>query len=168
MKKDIIDLAMILAFAAFFFGILPVPDLTENHPDQTLEATSTPVFTPVEIAPVSVPTTTILTPKLKVESGESDGYNWPPELMRICSCESTGRPGNVPRHYDEKTGEVLRGKINQNDVGMCQVNLTYHEAEVSRLGLDLFDPDDHFRYVVRLYESQGSQPWSWSRSCWGQ
>lgn len=167
MKKDIIDLAMILASAAFFFGIMPVPNLTENHPDQTQEATSTPVFMPIDLTPVSVPTTTILTPMLKVESGESDGYKWPGELMRICSCESTGKPGNVPRHFDP-SGEVLRGKINQNDVGMCQINLTYHEAEATRLGLNLLDQDDNFTYAVRLYESQGSQPWSWSRSCWGQ
>ncbi len=167
MKKDIIDLAMILTFAAFFFGIMPTPPLSENHHDQTLIASSTPAFVPIDLALISVPTTTILTPKLKAEPGKSDGYKWPGDLMRICSCESTGGPDNMPRHFDQ-FGEVLRGKVNHNDIGMCQINLTYHEAEATRIGLDLFDQDQNFEYAVRLYESQGSQPWSWSQSCWGQ
>lgn len=161
MKKDIIDIAMILVVAGFFFGIIPTDFAGENHPTETTVATTT--FTAIEpFEKLDLPEP--LTPIKRIEPGE---YEWPLELKRICSCESTGRPGNEPVHYD-KDGSVLRGRVNQNDVGMCQINLTYHENTATSMGLDLFNPDENFAYALQLYRDQGSQPWSWSRSCWGQ
>lgn len=87
------------------------------------------------------------------------------ELKRICSCESTGSPNQEPIHYD-RNGNVLRGKINPQDIGMCQINLTYHQKEAEKLQLDLFKEKDNMLYAMHLYQTQGNKPWNWSKHCW--
>jgi hypothetical protein len=91
-----------------------------------------------------------------------------PELVPVCSCESTGRPDNEPRHYDLDGVTVLRGRINPLDVGACQINLKYHEQAATNLGLDLFKEEDNYAYANYLYDHQGFKPWSWSAHCHGQ
>lgn len=87
------------------------------------------------------------------------------ELKRICSCESTGNPNSEPTHYD-KDGNVLRGVVNNQDVGICQINLKYHNYTAQTLGLDLFKEEDNIKYAKGLYAAQGSTPWNWSKHCW--
>lgn len=89
-----------------------------------------------------------------------------PALKRVCSCESNGRPDLEPNHYEADGVTVKRGRINNLDIGMCQVNLYYHEAEATRLGLDLFKEEDNITYANRLYEREGLTPWAWSKQCW--
>jgi hypothetical protein len=88
------------------------------------------------------------------------------QLKRICACESTGNPNAEPTHFSSD-GSVLRGRVNRKDVGMCQINLTYHEEEAERLGIDLFTTNGNIRYARWLYGRKGAQPWFWSRPCWG-
>lgn len=87
------------------------------------------------------------------------------ELVPICACESTGDRNGVPTHY-ELDGSVKKGRINELDTGICQINLYYHGKSATSMGLDLFKEDDNITYANHLYETEGSQPWSWSRSCW--
>ena len=91
-----------------------------------------------------------------------------PNLIPICACESRGRADAKPTHYEADGVTVLRGRINNLDVGMCQINLKYHEATAIELGLDLFVEEDNITYANYLYEHQGARPWSWSAHCHGQ
>lgn len=89
-----------------------------------------------------------------------------PELVSICSCESRQGKYGTPTHYEADGVTVLRGRENPDDVGICQVNLYYHEAEAKSMGLDLFKEADNITFANWLYEREGSTPWNWSRSCW--
>lgn len=89
------------------------------------------------------------------------------ELIKICTCES-GQGTGKPQQYDIKTGEVLRGVKNPKDIGMCQINLYWNGATAEKMGLDLFKESDNITFANWLYETQGSEPWSWSRACWNQ
>lgn len=90
-----------------------------------------------------------------------------PELVRICSCESTGSPNNTPRQFDDK-GNVVIGKINKLDTGMCQINLHYHGERAKKLNIDLFTEAGNIKYANMLYKEQGSKPWDWSKKCWNK
>jgi len=87
------------------------------------------------------------------------------ELKRICSCESAGSPNVEPTHY-KSDGSVLTGIINPRDIGICQINLDYHEKAAVDKGLDLFKERDNIKYAHYLYETEGNRPWTWSSSCW--
>jgi len=89
-----------------------------------------------------------------------------PELVPICSCESMQGKNGTPTHYEADGVTVLRGRVNQNDIGICQINLDYHEKAAISAGLDLFIEADNITYANLLYEQQGNQPWSWSKQCW--
>lgn len=91
----------------------------------------------------------------------------PPELYRICSCESMQGGSKPPTQYDSK-GNVLRGRQNHSDIGACQVNLYYHEDAAKKLNLDLFVESDNLEYAIDLYTAEGNQPWFWSKGCWGK
>lgn len=92
------------------------------------------------------------------------------EVKRICSCESTGSPNNEPRHF-ESDGSVLRGRVNPNDIGQCQINIDPETTDWLRisqsLNLDVFKKEDNARMAQWIYDHYGSQPWNWSRGCWG-
>lgn len=93
---------------------------------------------------------------------ENKGYFWPmllPELIPVCTCESGGK------HFTE-SGEVIRGRVNKNDIGLCQINLDYHQLKAEKLGLDLFKENDNIIYANHLFTEQGYEPWSASKSCW--
>ena len=90
------------------------------------------------------------------------------ELLTICACESTGRADGIPRHYEDDGITVVRGRINENDVGICQINLTYHQKEAERMGLDLFKEEDNIAYANYLFETQGYTPWRSSQYCHGK
>lgn len=82
----------------------------------------------------------------------------PWQLNEIARCES----GNS--HFDS-SGNVIRGKVNPQDIGKYQINLRYHEATATKMGLDLFSEDDNETYAMYLYKKQGAQPWSASNHC---
>ena len=89
-----------------------------------------------------------------------------PELVPICSCESMQGKYGTPTHYEEDGVTVLRGRVNPDDIGICQINLGYHQAAAEAQGLDLFVEADNITFANQLYEKTGSAAWSWSRSCW--
>lgn len=89
-----------------------------------------------------------------------------PELVKICTCES-GQGTGKPQQFNIHTGEVLRGVINPDDTGMCQINKHYHlEASIQK-GWDIETEEGNILYSNWLYSTQGSKPWSWSKPCWG-
>ena len=97
------------------------------------------------------------------EPGTSEGVpsdSVPAILKKIAFCESGGR------QYNEN-GEVIRGKVNPQDIGKYQINATYHQKAAESLGLDIYTEAGNEAYALHLYETQGTSPWNWSKPCWG-
>ncbi len=83
-----------------------------------------------------------------------------PVMIQVARCESTFR-------HTLADGSVLRGKVDSRDTGVMQINTGYHQATAEKMGLELTDLYDNMAYARHLYETQGVQPWSASRPCWG-
>jgi hypothetical protein len=88
-----------------------------------------------------------------------------PQLWRVCSCESLGYATGTPTHYDKK-GNVLRGKINPQDIGMCQINEHYNGKQAESMGLNIYKEQDNITFANHMYKTQGLTPWKWSEHCW--
>ena len=82
-----------------------------------------------------------------------------PIMIQVAKCESTYR------HY-LSDGTVLRGKVDNRDIGVMQINSHYHGETAEALGLNLLDLEDNLAYARDLYERQGTVPWSASAPCW--
>lgn len=122
-----------------------------------------------EVVDVATSTDEVLlaTTTIEIEEPAEVMLSIPYPLKHVCACESLGNPYAEPTHY-AADGSVLRGRINPRDVGICQINLDYHEATARAMGLDLMSRNDNITYAVNLHERQGLQPWAWSQGCWGQ
>ncbi len=83
-----------------------------------------------------------------------------PVMIQVARCESTFR-------HTLEDGTVLRGKVDNRDTGVMQINSYYHGKAAAELGLDLENFEDNMAYARHLYETQGTQPWSASSPCWG-
>ncbi len=83
-----------------------------------------------------------------------------PVMVQVARCESHFR-------HTLADGTVLKGAVDGRDTGVMQINTGYHAAAAADLGLDLTDLRDNMTYARHLYETQGTNPWSASRSCWG-
>jgi hypothetical protein len=82
-----------------------------------------------------------------------------PIMAEVARCESRYRQYTI-------NGEVLRGKVVNEDVGVMQINETYHLATSKKLGYNIHTLDGNLAYGRYLYEKQGTQPWSASAPCW--
>lgn len=91
------------------------------------------------------------------------------ELEPVCGCESSyeGTRWGEPRQFDPD-GTVRRGRKNSNDIGMCQINTTYHLETAQEKGYDIYTRQGNIKYANHLYRTQGYQPWSWSNDCHGK
>lgn len=95
----------------------------------------------------------------------------PPELKRICSCESTGSPTLEPLQF--KNGLTVQrknydkyGQHWSSDWGACQINDYWWSDEASKLGLDYKNSkNDNYRMALYIYNKLGNEPWSWSSGC---
>ncbi len=88
-----------------------------------------------------------------------DYFSDTPVLAEIARCESTFRQMGLD-------GEVIRGNVNSDDVGVMQINERYHGKRASELGLDLYTLDGNLSYAKYLYDREGVRPWSSSAKCW--
>lgn len=82
-----------------------------------------------------------------------------PILVEIARCESNFR------QFD-KDGNLVRGKVDNADVGVMQINKRYHSDTASKLGLDLHSVEGNVAYAKYLYAKEGTKPWSASKKCW--
>lgn len=127
-----------------------IPALTATDASVTLE--------PVEVKSANyLP----ITDSENVEKFVKDYFADIPVLAKIAECESTFR------QYDAN-GNVLRGKKNQNDIGVMQINTMYHEETAEEMGLNLYKIDDNVAYARHLYEKSGAKPWMSSSPCWSK
>jgi hypothetical protein len=80
-------------------------------------------------------------------------------VTAIAKCESG------LRHF--VGNKVIRGHVNNLDIGLMQINLYWHEKEAKRLGYDLFDFVDNLRYGIYLIKTDGaSRHYKASERCW--
>lgn len=157
MQNNKIIVAAITSFilAATIVGISLIPTRLEYV------AKPEPVFATIPL-PIIEPLATVTVPlKLKQSVPTLD-----PTLKRICSCESNGNPNGEPRQFNSD-GTVLRGKINSNDVGQCQISETYWLDMANKLGYNLETSEGNIRMANYIYEKHGASPWKWSVSCHG-
>ena len=82
-------------------------------------------------------------------------------MAAVAACESHF-------HQYDADGSVYRGKINNLDVGVMQINEHYHSATAAKLGLDLYTIQGNTAYAQYLYQKEGTAPWSSSQGCWSK
>jgi len=105
--------------------------------------------------------TEIKVPAHSLEAYVKEYFSDTPILADIARCESRFR------HFIED-GEVIRGEIDSDDIGVMQINLRYHKENAAELGLNVFSLSGNLEYAKYLYEKQGVKPWKASRGCWGR
>lgn len=93
----------------------------------------------------------------KVQNFASDK----PLMIEIAYCESQFRQYN-------KDGSVLRGRVNNLDVGLFQINEYYHLERSKKLGYDIYSPEGNMAYARVLFNEEGPTPWSSSSPCWSK
>jgi hypothetical protein len=81
-------------------------------------------------------------------------------LIEVARCESTFAQFN-------KDGSVKRGKVNDQDVGVMQINEYYHAETAKKKGFDIYTLEGNMAYARNLYNREGAQPWISSSPCWG-
>lgn len=84
-----------------------------------------------------------------------------PILVEIAKCESEFRQFH-------KNGDLLRGRVDNADVGVMQINERYHLETSKKLGFNIHTIEGNIAYAKYLYEKSGSKPWSASQPCWGK
>lgn len=84
-----------------------------------------------------------------------------PIMIQIARCESTFR-------HLSKDGEVHRGKVNNKDVGVMQINEYYHLDTSRKKDYDIYTIEGNTAYARDLYEREGTRPWNSSKPCWGK
>jgi hypothetical protein len=90
---------------------------------------------------------------------EAPSRTAPPVLKRIAFCESGDR------HFDAH-GNVIRGKVNPEDIGRFQINQAMWGKNAEKLGYDIFSEEGNLLMALYLYEKQGTRPWVYSQKCW--
>ncbi|HVT75295.1 MAG TPA: hypothetical protein VHD69_02700 [Candidatus Paceibacterota bacterium] len=141
-----IELTTSLLMLATAFTSVGASAQTDRGTDATAGATTT--------AAIERPLSTLST-----EAYVRDYFKDTPILAEVARCESTFRQFG-------SDGNVIRGKVNKNDVGVMQINTYYHEDTAESLGLDIYTIDGNLAYGKHLYEKFGLDPWKSSSKCW--
>jgi hypothetical protein len=84
-----------------------------------------------------------------------------PIMINIARCESHFR-------QLDKDGSIHRGVVNSADVGVMQINEYYHLDEATANNYNIYTLEGNTAYARKLYEREGTQPWSSSKACWGK
>ncbi len=98
---------------------------------------------------------------LTIETRVRDYFKDTPLLIEIAYCESRFR------QYG-KDGDVLRGEVVPEDIGVMQINEYFHKDAALKLGFDIYSLEGNLAYAKWLYEKEGSQPWKPSAKCWAK
>ena len=98
---------------------------------------------------------------MTVKETVKDYFENDPILIEIAKCESRFR------QFDE-SGDVLRGTVTPEDIGVMQINKRYHLLKSKDLGYDIHTLDGNMAYAKWLYEKEGTKPWNSSAKCWSK
>lgn len=114
-----------------------------------------------EATPEAMPSEEILDSIVTVEQYVKTYFAKTPVLAQIAKCESQYRQFS-------SSGNVLRGRKVPADVGVMQINESYHKAISEKLGYNIYTLDGNLAYAQYLYDKQGTKPWRASEVCWGR
>jgi hypothetical protein len=56
--------------------------------------------------------------------------------------------------------------VNDDDIGILQINKFYHEEDAIKLGFDIYTIDGNLGFAKALYQKYGDAPWVHSSKCW--
>jgi hypothetical protein len=84
-----------------------------------------------------------------------------PILVEVARCESEFRQFN-------KDGSVVRGIVNNRDVGVMQINEKYHADTADKMNIDIHTTEGNVAYAKYLYSKYGTSPWKASSPCWSK
>ncbi len=84
-----------------------------------------------------------------------------PVMIEIARCESHFR-------QLDSDGDVHRGLVNPEDVGVMQINEHYHLDRATSENYDIYTISGNTAYARELYEDKGTAPWKSSKACWGK
>ncbi len=98
---------------------------------------------------------------VNVEAYVREYFKDAPIMAEVARCES---------HFTQftKSGQVLRGRAVAQDVGVMQINETYHLAAAKKLGIDIYSLEGNLAYGRILYERNGTRDWMASSGCWSK
>jgi len=82
-----------------------------------------------------------------------------PIMAEVAKCESRFQ------HFKEN-GDIVRGEINNADIGVMQINEYYHSNTANKLGINLYTLEGNLKYAEYLFEKEGTAPWIASSKCW--
>jgi len=82
-----------------------------------------------------------------------------PIMVQIAKCESHF-------HQVDKYGNIQRGNKTPADIGVMQINETYHKDEARKFNYDIYSLEGNTAYARKLYNEQGTEPWRSSKACW--
>ena len=104
----------------------------------------------------------VSTPKIQtVEEYVRNYFSDIPVMVEIAKCESEFR-------QQGKYGNVLRGAKNEFDIGVMQINESYHNLNSAKLGYDILTLEGNTAYARVLFEKFGVKPWKSSLKCWSR
>jgi hypothetical protein len=131
-----------------------------GQPAQNIQVTADPATVPAKEVTATVDSKTIGSNPKVVEAYLRKAYANEPILVDIARCESNFK------QFDDQ-GNIIRGRVNNGDVGVMQINEKYHADMAKKLNFDLYSLEGNTAYAKHLYEEQGTQPWASSQKCWG-
>jgi hypothetical protein len=82
-----------------------------------------------------------------------------PVMIEIARCESKFR-------QFADSGNVLRGGVGGQMVGVFQFFDRYHTSPAYELGFDIETLEGNLAYARYVYDRQGTAPWNAARDCW--
>lgn len=130
--------------------------LTNAHPVLASAQTKNPATT---IATKAATASSSEVARAEVEKRVREYFKDAPNMIEIARCES-----NFRQFTD--AGNVLRGGMDGQMVGVYQFYETVHAAAAKSLGLNLSTLEGNLAYARHVYEAEGTDPWSSGQSCW--
>ncbi|MFT5831849.1 MAG: hypothetical protein ACI9SY_000222 [Candidatus Paceibacteria bacterium] len=106
-------------------------------------------------APTAFANTT--TPQ-SVEAAVREYFADIPVMIEIARCESKFRQFT-------DSGNVLRGGVGGQMIGVFQFFDRYHESAANALGFDIETLEGNLDYARHMYNSEGIAPWNSARAC---
>ncbi len=84
-----------------------------------------------------------------------------PILVKICNAESGGKQFKA-------NGDVIRGRVNPSDIGICQINEEINNDQARRLGFDIFTEKGNEDMAIWMFVNEGTDPWDSSKAGWSK
>lgn len=84
-----------------------------------------------------------------------------PILVKICNAESGGKQFKA-------NGDVVRGRVNPSDIGICQINEAINNDQARKLGFDIFTQKGNEQMAIWMFVHEGTAPWNSSKAGWSK